>query len=154
MSEARPSCPSPPTSQGRTGSRSRLPSHSQRPLNSRVLRHRMGAKKEGKVCSRFSLPAAQIELWKAQKFRDLSPTPGSWIRICICSGCPKDSCAFKVNRCCSRAAVLKFRNTGITWGGVRYESVVTQSCPTLCDPMDCSRPGSSVCGILQARMLE
>ena len=29
-----------------------------------------------------------------------------------------------------------------------------QSCPTLCDPMDCSQPGSSVPGILQARMLE
>ena len=31
---------------------------------------------------------------------------------------------------------------------------VTQSCLTLCDPMDCSPPGSSVHGILQARMLE
>ena len=29
-----------------------------------------------------------------------------------------------------------------------------QSCPTLCDPMDCSLPGSSVHGILQARTLE
>ena len=25
---------------------------------------------------------------------------------------------------------------------------------TLCDPMDCSPPGSSVCGILQARILQ
>ena len=32
--------------------------------------------------------------------------------------------------------------------------LVTQSCPTLCDPMDCSPPGSSVPGILQARVLE
>ena len=30
----------------------------------------------------------------------------------------------------------------------------TQSCPTLCDPMDCSPPGFSVHGILQARVLE
>ena len=29
-----------------------------------------------------------------------------------------------------------------------------QLCPTLCDPMDCSRPGSSVHVILQARILE
>ena len=29
-----------------------------------------------------------------------------------------------------------------------------QSCPTLCNPMDCSLPGSSVLGILQARILE
>ena len=32
--------------------------------------------------------------------------------------------------------------------------VHTQSCPTLCNPMDCSPPGSSVHGILQARILE
>ena len=31
---------------------------------------------------------------------------------------------------------------------------VAQSCPTLCDPMDYSPPGSSVLGILQARLLE
>ena len=37
---------------------------------------------------------------------------------------------------------------------VKSESEVTQSCPTLQDPMDCSRPGSSVHGILQARVLE
>ena len=34
------------------------------------------------------------------------------------------------------------------------ESEVAQSCPTLCDPIDCSLPGSSVHGILQARGLE
>ena len=31
---------------------------------------------------------------------------------------------------------------------------VTQSCLTLCNPMDCSPPGSSVRGILQARIVE
>ena len=30
----------------------------------------------------------------------------------------------------------------------------TLSCPTLCNPMDCSPPGSSIHGILQARILE
>ena len=30
----------------------------------------------------------------------------------------------------------------------------TKSCPTLCDPMDCGPLGSSVHGILQARILE
>ena len=33
-------------------------------------------------------------------------------------------------------------------------SEVTQSCLTLCDPMDCSLPGSSIHGIFQARVLE
>ena len=31
---------------------------------------------------------------------------------------------------------------------------VTQSCLTLCDPMDCSPPGSSVYGIFHARILK
>ena len=35
-----------------------------------------------------------------------------------------------------------------------YKVLVTQSYPTLCDPVDCSLPGSSVHGILQARVLE
>ena len=34
------------------------------------------------------------------------------------------------------------------------KSEVTQSCPTLSDPMDCSLPGSFVHGIFQARVLE
>ena len=32
--------------------------------------------------------------------------------------------------------------------------LVAQLCPTLCDPLDCSLPGSSVHGIFQARVLE
>ena len=34
------------------------------------------------------------------------------------------------------------------------ESEIAQSCPTLCDPMDCRLPGSSVHGVFQARVLE
>ena len=37
---------------------------------------------------------------------------------------------------------------------VKSESEVTQSCPTLCDLMDCSLSGFSVHGIFQARVLE
>ena len=37
---------------------------------------------------------------------------------------------------------------------LKSESEVARSCPTLSDPMDCSPPGSSICGILQARVLE
>ena len=47
------------------------------------------------------------------------------------------------------------------WSGVPLPSPLRglpakslQSCPTLCDPMDCSLPGFSVHGILQARTLE
>ena len=38
--------------------------------------------------------------------------------------------------------------------GIKKESEVTQSCLTLCDPMDCSLPGSFVHGIFQGRILE
>ena len=37
---------------------------------------------------------------------------------------------------------------------VKGESEVAKSCPTLCDPMDCSLPGSSLHGSFQARVLE
>ena len=36
----------------------------------------------------------------------------------------------------------------------KVKVLVAQSCPTLCDPMDCSPPGSSVHWILQARTLD
>ena len=36
----------------------------------------------------------------------------------------------------------------VRWGEV------AQSCPTLCSPIDCSLPGSSISGIFQARVLE
>ena len=38
--------------------------------------------------------------------------------------------------------------------GGNGDGLVTKSCPTLCDPMDSSLPGSSAHGILQARILE
>ena len=37
---------------------------------------------------------------------------------------------------------------------VKSESEIVQLCLTLCDPMDCSLPGSSAHGIFQARVLE
>ena len=47
------------------------------------------------------------------------------------------------------------KNPPATQGKERKkDNEVTQSCPNLCDPVDCSLPGSSVHGILQARILE
>ena len=37
---------------------------------------------------------------------------------------------------------------------VKSESEFAQSCPTLCDPLDCSLPGSFVHGTFQVRVLE
>ena len=85
-------------------------------------------------------------------------------------------CLFKISVhvckrcCCEHSGAYTFLNYGLFYlvhcsdlnskenqkGGDRYICVceVTQSCPTLCNPMDCSPPGSSVRGILQARILE
>ena len=40
------------------------------------------------------------------------------------------------------------------WRAAAAAAKSLQSCPTLCDPRDCSPPGSPVPGILQARTLE
>ena len=41
-----------------------------------------------------------------------------------------------------------------SWLSACVHALLIQLCLTLCDPMDCSLPGSSVQGILQARILE
>ena len=60
------------------------------------------------------------------------------------------------------STILQFRKEKLyqsrlsegTRGYFESESEVSQSCPTLCDPTDCSLPGFSVHGIFQARVLE
>ena len=46
------------------------------------------------------------------------------------------------------------KKKGNFWTLLESKSEVAQSCLTLCDPMDCSLPGSSIHGIFQARVLE
>ena len=59
-----------------------------------------------------------------------------------------------------RQAEQLIRNTGINVDELEYRSAAAaaaaslQSCPTLCDPIDGSPPGSPIPGILQARTLE
>ena len=52
---------------------------------------------------------------------------------------------------CGLGACVRF--LALQWGEVKW-SEVSQSCPTLCDPMDCSLPGFTDHGIFQARVLE
>ena len=74
-------------------------------------------------------------------------------------------CSHEIGRCLLlRRKVMTnldsiFKSRGITLPRKvhlvkKSESEVIQSCPTLCDPIDCSLPGSSVHGIFQARVLE
>ena len=55
-------------------------------------------------------------------------------------------CSHEIKRCLllGRKAMINLES----------ESEVAQSCLTVCDPVDCSLPGSSVHGVLQARILE
>ena len=59
----------------------------------------------------------------------------------------------------SKASVVLVRVPILSWKTCSYDLMcvhakLLQSCLTLCNPMDCSLPGSSVHGILQARILE
>ena len=62
--------------------------------------------------------------------------------------------ATKTNRKDSLKIMLCIKSVGFPGGAAAAAAKSLQSCPTLCDPMDCSPPGSSVPGILQARTLE
>ena len=68
-----------------------------------------------------------------------------------------------LNWCCAWHAFLResYEDGTIITQVCRYGSTesgklseVTQSCPTFCESIDCSLPGSSVYGIFQARVLE
>ena len=53
--------------------------------------------------------------------------------------------------------VIQHRMSHSNFAGIETSAAAAkslQSCSTLCDPIDCSRPGSAVPGILQARILE
>ena len=53
------------------------------------------------------------------------------------------------------AYIKSFHDPRLYCSWIQYVCVlVAHSCPNLCDPMDCSPPGSSVRGIPQARILE
>ena len=61
----------------------------------------------------------------------------------------------------SYCSVVNFRVLKVTFKALHiwtsaslWRFVCVQLCPTLCNPMDCSPPGSSVHGISQARILE
>ena len=58
-----------------------------------------------------------------------------------------------------RALVLPFKLNANQYAHVKFEMCermleLLESCLTLCNPVDCSPPGSSMHGILQARILE
>ena len=55
---------------------------------------------------------------------------------------------------CRQILYLLSHQGGALFLDVVFVVLVAKLCPTLCDPMDCSLPASSVHGISQARILE
>ena len=63
----------------------------------------------------------------------------------------------RTNGCVSRLTVLLVSMSFMlpAWRGIGYCACeYAQSCPTLCSPLDCNPPGSSVHGMFQAKILE
>ena len=89
------------------------------------------------TCKRFSsgtsLVFQQPRLW--------APNTGGWKSIL---GHRTGSCKLQL-----RSGTTKKKKKRLN-----KESEVSQSCPALCYPLDCSPPGSSIHGIFQARVLE
>ena len=104
----------------------------------------------GEACSSGGRPAHLTQLW---------PSPGAPVAFIHLSSWPR---AFPHGH----AAPASWRSAPDEVAGLRAFSsrahcesekvqvLVTQSCLTPCQPMDCSPPGSSVHGISQARILE
>ena len=86
------------------------------------------------------------------------PTPAAFIQATIIlfpSGLYLPTCIYSLQCVFQLQLVSSLQNADLIMVKVKEsESEVAQSCPTLCDPVDCSLPGFSVHGILQARILE
>ena len=67
---------------------------------------------------------------------------------------PTHSCPPRRMRFCWELGLLEAPGLSSSHSVHPVACSVAQSCPTLCDPVDCSPPGPSVHGILQARRLQ
>ena len=101
------------------------------------------------------------------QFTELHRVGHDWSDLAHCFSRPRETHQAPALKNCSstpedlmKSFITVVQRWGLTrlvneWGlKVKVKVLVTWSCPTLCDPMDCSLPGSSVHGILQARILE
>ena len=61
---------------------------------------------------------------------------------------------YKVKLCKDLPEVLRSNIKELNSGNKTGQAKSLQSCPPLCNPRTCNPPGSSVHGILQARILE
>ena len=87
--------------------------------------------------SAYGILQARILEWVAIPFSRESSWPRDWTWVSCIAG---------------SFFTIWATTPGKAW--TQQWSEVAQSCPTLCDPMDCNPPGSSAHGIFQARVLE
>ena len=100
--------------------------------------------------------------WALSKIRDMCSPPYTALTFVLCSALLFVFWYFHL--CCLISLLLLSRRQILSHsmfmdGQAQTDQCVLyakslQSCPTLCDAMDCSPPGSSVHGIFQARILE
>ena len=97
----------------------------------------------GKVTSQNSMVFHQRPHQENQDIHSSAGFDGCWVA--------KPAILAHLFYCSSHKWTIKI----LCWNGTpHFESEVTQSCPTLCDSMDCCLRGSSTHGIFQVRVLE
>ena len=132
----------------------------------------VGAGRQGEVCRTLQTqgsPGLSVQFSRSVVSDSAIPwTGGLWSSLevlfkellTVLFSAPHSSCTSSSHHVC-----ITYRDRGRIWASVsllpwswhvvvKVKSEVTQSCPTLSDPMDCSLPGSSIHGIFQARVLE
>ena len=83
-----------------------------------------------------------------------SEKPGNHLVYCDTCILPLDFSRHPFHLMVWASVLLPFCPSVLSAGPVWFCAKSLQSCPSLCDPVDCSPPGSSAHGILQARILE
>ena len=101
-------------------------------------------------------PARLLCPWRFSREEYWSGVPGSPPRDLPNAGIESGSPALQVDFLPAKQPGKPYINTMATTNQklAISESEVAQSCPTLCDRMDCNPPSSSIHGIFQARVLE
>ena len=94
-----------------------------------------------------------ILAWVAISFSRGSSWPRNWTRV-SCVSCIDRWILYPLShQGSSLINILYIKNAKRSVWVCAVQYLVTQPCPALCDPVDCSPPGSSVHGISQVRIL-
>ena len=105
-------------------------------------------------------PCAQLAGTRPQHRVVLSQAPSLWKPVFQVEN---EAPPWSTHTCSARPAMVgvlgaplgqSFPVDGASESPGESESEVAQSCPTLCNPMECGQPGSSIHGVFQARTLE